>query len=157
MRLRPTSWFLLSLMLFVAAGLVWHLSNEWQAEKSNGAAPHQRERLAQPARSVVSAATNLAPTSHVGLLSSPSVSASTTPSAAKTRFPYRLSNTAKDIDQLARNGKSVLLQNALIDTETTTALPIPAQLRSQGDPGSYVVQARGLLDDAFRSLLQAAG
>ena len=34
---------------------------------------------------------------------------------------------------------------------------IPDHLRAQGDPGSYLVQARGPIDDAFRSLLKAAG
>src|SRR6185503_12629163 len=91
----------------------------------------------------------------MALLSTPSLSTQKTASA--TRFPFRLTNTTKDIDQLAQNGKSVLLRNALIDTETSTALPIPAHLRSQGDPGSYVVQSRGPLDDAFRALLRDAG
>src|SRR6185503_2448748 len=33
----------------------------------------------------------------------------------------------------------------------------PDHLRAQGDPGSYIVQARGALSDAFRAQLTASG
>jgi len=157
MRLRPITWFVLSLMLFVAAAVVWHLSNEWQAKKNGGASPNQQERPPQPAQSIAPNATNSAPTPRMALLSTPSLSAQKPATANSARFPFRLTNTTKDIDQLAHSGKAVLLMNALIDTETSTALPIPAHLRSQGDPGSYVVQSRGPLDDAFRTVLRDAG
>src|SRR5258708_2573118 len=148
MRMRPIYWFLLSLMLLVVGAYVWHWSDEWQAKKNRTTSPNQNERPAPPAKRVTLNPTNAAQTPRMGLLSSPSNLKQQTAPPVKVRFPYRLSNTTKDIDQLARNGKAVLLRNALIDTETSTALPIPAQLRSQGDPGSYVVQSRGLLDDS---------
>src|SRR5262249_24613179 len=39
-----------------------------------------------------------------------------------------------------------------------SAMPtIPAELHAEGDPGTYIVQAKGPLTDSFRSLLQQAG
>jgi subtilisin family serine protease len=74
---------------------------------------------------------------------------------AKTLYPYRLQNTAQSIEQLARNDKAVLLRNALIDTGAKAA-KIPDELRSKGDPGSYIVQARGAIDVVFRAALTEA-
>ena len=71
-------------------------------------------------------------------------------------FALRLSNTSTPLRQLQRSGQALLLENALLDT-TRPAPAIPDHLRAQGDPGSYLVQARGPIDNAFRSLLQAAG
>ncbi len=157
MRLRPITWFVLSLMFFVAAAIVWHLSNEWQTRRNNNALPNQRERSVQPAKGGAPNNTNPAQTPRIALLSTPTLSSQKPAATNTSRFPFRLTNTAKNIDQLAQNGRSVLLRNALIDTETSTDLPIPAHLRAKGDPGSYVVQSRGPLDDAFRVLLRDAG
>jgi subtilisin family serine protease/subtilisin-like proprotein convertase family protein len=67
-----------------------------------------------------------------------------------------LSNTKESVTQLARRDKAILLENALFDT--ASALPaIPAELRSEGDPGTYIVQSKGPLDNSFRGLLQRAG
>ena len=59
--------------------------------------------------------------------------------------------------ELLRNDKAILLENALLDTTQPNTLAIPAHLRAQGDPGSYIVQARDPLDAAFRALLKDAG
>ena len=73
-----------------------------------------------------------------------------------SRFAYRLSNTKLSVGELARRDKAILLENALLDTES--ALPaIPAELQSAGDPGTYIVQAKGPVDNSFRGLLQRAG
>ena len=94
--------------------------------------------------------------------------------AALTRAPsraLRLTNTGIPLGRLARSSHAILLENAWLDTSqfarsgfggaatpmAGAQLAIPAQLRAQGDPGAYVVQSRGLLDDRFRALLQAAG
>ena len=76
----------------------------------------------------------------------------------------RLTNTALPIGSLVRNPHALLLENAWLDTSrlrgTTAAghaLAIPDNLRAQGDPGAYVVQSRGPLDDSFRARLAAAG
>src|ERR1043166_1285754 len=79
------------------------------------------------------------------------------------RFAYRLSNTTKSLSELSRSDHAILLENALFDTERRTAggapatPAIPEKLRSHGDPGAYIVQARGPLDDTFRALLKNAG
>jgi subtilisin-like proprotein convertase family protein len=58
---------------------------------------------------------------------------------------------------LLRNPRAILLENALLDTAQPADLPIPASLRAQGDPGAWVVQAKGPLNNAFRALLKQAG
>ena len=78
-------------------------------------------------------------------------------SAETNKFAYRLSNTAKSLDQLMRDDKAILLENALIDTRNPLNLSIPANLRSQTDPGAYIVQSRGAIDNAFRAMLAQAG
>jgi subtilisin family serine protease/subtilisin-like proprotein convertase family protein len=99
----------------------------------------------------------------IRLLSQPGLINSQPPTATPTqltnppsRFAHRLSNTSQTVGQLARRDKAILLENALFDTES--AIPaIPAELQAQGDPGTYIVQAKGPIDDAFRKLLQQAG
>ncbi len=70
---------------------------------------------------------------------------------------YRLSNTSQGIDELMRVEQGILLRNALVDSRLPMNLGIPAHLRAKGDPGAYVVQARGALDEAFRGELKKAG
>lgn len=70
---------------------------------------------------------------------------------------HRLANTTRPLDDLMRSDDSLLLANALLDTRRPLDLPIPENLRAKGDPGSYVVQARSLVDAAFRQALTAAG
>ncbi|EEF59226.1 S8 family serine peptidase, partial [Pedosphaera parvula] len=74
-----------------------------------------------------------------------------------SRFPYRLSNTTKTVNQLAKSETGVLMANALIDTADSTQLAIPEHLRAPKDNGSFIVQARGPVDDSFRLALHAAG
>ena len=78
-------------------------------------------------------------------------------SASTNPFPWRLSNTTKPLGQLVNDNHAILLENALIDTANPLNLSIPAHLQSQGDPGAYIVQARGPIDNAFRAMLAAAG
>ena len=78
--------------------------------------------------------------------------------SAKTNlFALRLSNTTLSLDQLMGDRHAILLENALIDTASPLNLGIPKNLRSQGDPGAYIVQARGPIDAAFRAMLARAG
>jgi len=77
-------------------------------------------------------------------------------SRAANRFALRLSNSTASLGALQQSDTGILLENALLDT----AQPVPAipeHLRAQGDPGTYIVQSRGPLNDAFRALLQSAG
>ena len=70
---------------------------------------------------------------------------------------YRLKNTSKSAGQLLRDDRAILLENATIDTSRPLDFSFPEHLRSAGDPGSYIVQARGAVDDTFRAALSAAG
>ena len=52
---------------------------------------------------------------------------------------------------------AILLENALIDSSQPLNFSIPKNLQSQGDPGAYIVQARGPIDNAFRAMLARSG
>src|SRR5262249_35869541 len=73
------------------------------------------------------------------------------------RFALRLSNTSASLPELQRSPTAILLENALIDTASKTALAIPTNLLAQGDPGTFIVQAKGPIDNAFRAAIQGAG
>ena len=76
---------------------------------------------------------------------------------ATNKFALRLSNTAKSIGELVNDRHAILLENALIDTGSPLNFSIPKHLQSPGDPGTYIVQARGPVSAAFRGLLARAG
>ncbi|MGI8964814.1 MAG: hypothetical protein ACR2H1_01865 [Limisphaerales bacterium] len=144
MRLNTRAWFLLSLIAFVAAGLFWRLG--------------EQRRLAVPA---VKPQTSFFPkaktiTRQTSFTLNPTATTAALPKT-NAAFQYRLSNTSETIGQLIRNDKAILLRNALIDTSLSQSLVIPEHLRAKTDPESYIVQARGLIDDAFRNQLQRAG
>ncbi len=77
--------------------------------------------------------------------------------ACTNRLAYRLANTPRTIGQLMNDQHAILLENAFIDTTTQLDLKIPSHLKSKGDPGAYIVQAKLPLDSAFRSLIAGAG
>jgi subtilisin family serine protease/subtilisin-like proprotein convertase family protein len=77
--------------------------------------------------------------------------------APNPRFPHRLLNTGRPVDELWRSDSAVLLENAFIDTASGTPLAVPAALRAEGDPGSYIVQWQGALDRTFYDRLRQAG
>jgi subtilisin family serine protease len=79
------------------------------------------------------------------------------PVASTNRLAYRLSNTTNTLRQLQAKPHAILLANALIDTDRAVDLRIPPALRSAGDPGAYIVEARGPIGAAFRSALARAG
>src|SRR5262249_24046768 len=149
---RPRTWFLLSLLFFLAAALFWHLGNE------------RAGRLTAPAPN--NAPAKLSPTNGQAALLSvqqakvAAATPATEPPAAlaKKPFSHRLTNTSKPLKELMRDDHALLLRNALVDaTADPAALNIPEPLRSKGEPGGYIVQASGGLDDAFRDRLRAAG
>ena len=72
------------------------------------------------------------------------------------RFAFRLTNSAQPVADLWRNDRAVLLRNALMDTGLG-APEIPEHLRAKGDPGAYIIQARGFITESFRAELQRAG
>jgi subtilisin-like proprotein convertase family protein/N-acetylneuraminic acid mutarotase len=138
MHLRRFTWILLGLLCLTG---VWVL---WQGRDA---------RLVRPNKTVASAQLRQAtPRQAVRLLSGVSTNAVST-----NKFAFRLGNTTKSIDQLVRDDRAILLENALIDTRNPLNLSIPANLRAQGDPGAYIVQARGPVDNAFRAMLAQSG
>lgn len=85
-------------------------------------------------------------------------SRATTPSSSNQlgsivdkQFPQRLRNTPASMQDLVRRDSAVLLRNALIDTDAAGGVEVPEALRSKGDPGSFVVQAKGFADEFFRA------
>ena len=88
----------------------------------------------------------------------PSAANSPGPATAVSGQPtLRLTNTAKSIGQLVNDPHAILLQNAFLDTSKPLNLSIPEKLRLKGDPGAYIVQARGSINNAFRALVTGAG
>ena len=147
-------------MCFAAAFYFWRLGDRWatQSGKSAGRNPKAESRNTQPA-------TPHAPRipfqllSQAGTLNIPPAAGPLTNQASRltNHLALRLSNTARPFRELQRSDTAILLENALLDTARPTSLAIPDHLRAQGDPGSYVVQARGPIDAGFRSLLKAVG
>ena len=153
MRLRPSFWILLCLLL--AGG--WFFWPAGDRRAINSVAP---QTIASPKKSALApdfTTTRSASTAPL-LFAVGNNSTNAISSATKTNpFPYRLSNTKKSLNELLNDRKAILLENALIDTRAKLDLSIPKNLLSAGDPGAYIVQARGPVDAAFRAELAAAG
>src|ERR1700744_6529877 len=98
-----------------------------------------------------------AKTSSVAAIVSKSTATKADKLSATNRLAFRLTNTRKTLGQLVHDPHAILLQNALIDTEAGYALNIPSRLKSTGNPGSYIVEARGPIDAAFRAVLAGVG
>jgi subtilisin-like proprotein convertase family protein len=137
MRFRPRTWFLLSLLLFVAAYWVWTY-----AEKVNASS---RAHAAQSAAAQSAAAQPAGPAL---------AKIAETRDSAKS---YRLSNTRLTEKELLRSNHAILLRNALIDTDRPLRLDIPAHLRAKGAPGSYIVQSQEGMDQRFYDRLKKDG
>ena len=143
-------WFGISLLCFAGALYCWRLANEWEARKRAGQGEAAKRKNGEtdkaglPVRRLADSSTN---------------STSTAPLAARATnwLGFRLKNTSKSAGQLLRDDRAILLENALIDTSRPLDFSIPEHLRATGDPGSYIVQARGAVDDRFRAALTAAG
>ncbi len=141
--MRRLVWVALSLLCVAGAWLFWRLENR----------PAQRG--AAPAVFTTIHSSSTAPNLLAGTLAATNVNQA---GAVKTnRYAYRLSNTAKPLGELVNDRHAILLENALIDTRNPLNLSIPKQLQTQGDPGAYIVQARGPINAAFRALLASAG
>ena len=148
MRSRPFMWILLFLLCLSGAWLLWRQHVNPQTRPSappKAAAPTAATVPPAPAASKI-----LTPV-YTNAVKSDLVLAGT------NKFAFRLANTAKTIGQLAGDRHAILLENALIDTGSPLTFSIPKNLQSPGDPGAYIVQARGPIDNAFRAMLAAAG
>ncbi len=147
MQLKTRTWLLLSLLAFLAAGLFWRLGNDYAA----------RRRPAAPPSVPLGTNAGMSNRSPLPPLLTRPVTTPAIPASPVSRFRLRLSNSPKPIGELQRAGTAVLLQNALLDTALPLDLAIPPHLRAVAAPGSYIVQSRGTLDDAFRARLREAG
>ena len=141
-----TRWLVLSLCLLFLAG-AWFL---WQHTADTRTKASALQKAATPAATTVRSAST-AQQLFAAVSTNNAALAKTNP------FAFRLSNTTKSLDQLARDRHAILLENALIDSSRPLNFSIPKHLQSQGDPGAYIVQARGPVDAAFRAMLSAAG
>ena len=149
-----------SVLCFMGAVYFWHLGEQWR-KKATPAAP---AGPTNPPPHVLNATPqNPGSSSALPIValtqprSAPSAAPATAGSKTAARFPYRLSNTTQTAGELLRSGHAILLANALIDSSRPLDFSIPDSLRENGDGGSYIVQARGPIDDDFRAMLKAAG
>ena len=146
------------MICFVGAFYFWRLGDQWAARRAAPVSQSQRptSNIQQPTATALPSPIPLL--SQAGALNVPPAKNVFTNDSARltNRLALRLSNTTTPLRQLQRSDQALLLENALLDT-TRPAPAIPDHLRAQGDPGSYLVQARGPIDNAFRSVLQAAG
>jgi subtilisin-like proprotein convertase family protein len=140
MRSRPLIWLLLSALLFAAGTCIWRLGKQRTGERLASLRP--LTLLSEP-----------------GALSSFAATGPYTHHASRITNPLslRLTNSPVPFGRLIRSPAAILLENAVLDTSRPLTLTIPDALRVEGDPGTYVVQSRTPLDDAFRARLQAAG
>src|ERR1043166_1140377 len=158
MRSRLQTWLLVAIFVSITGVYIWKIAHVQHKNADPTSLPAEPQRQAVNSAKVAVPKPQISPIrllSQPGLLNSP-LSTPTTSSNAPSRFAHRLTNTKQSVTQLARRDKAILLENALLDTEAP--LPtIPGKLQSSVDPGAYIVQAKGPLDAAFRSLLQQAG
>ncbi|MEW6305193.1 MAG: putative Ig domain-containing protein [Verrucomicrobiota bacterium] len=147
--MRTRFWFLLSLLLLLAAFVFWRLGDLRQ--RKAGSAP---QPAAAPGHSNATGRSGLLVTQPAKKLTPEQRAAALAEVYQSTNYPHRLSNTRLTPAELERSDRAILLRNAMIDTGSRRDLAIPDDLRAQGDPGSYIVQARGQIDRAFRAQLQ---
>ena len=151
--MRRRTLVLVSACLLLAAGtwLLWlHGRHPAINTRTNPSAPLN-------AATTVRSGPAVAQTVPFTILSTNNVQAAAAASARAGQFRYRLSNTARTIGELVGDRQAILLENALIDTGAKLNLSIPKQLQAPGDPGAYIVQARGPINNGFRAMLAASG
>ena len=149
MNFKPRTWALISILCFIGAAVFWRLGEQ----KPSVAPPPPPANPPAPQSSVVTPPSVPQAAAPQAVQSAPAPGAPAAPEA----FPYRLRNTPDSIEQLIRNARAVLLRNVLLDTGVAGPPAIPAHLRSQGDPGTQIVQSRESLTDAYRRQVTAAG
>ena len=149
MQFRTRTWFIISLLFFVAAAVFWQLGERKLARDKAA-----KSAVSGPAAAGATAGSSL---TNAPVVPAAATNASVLATNANDPLRFRLSNTTLTERQLLDRDPALLLMNALVDTASPVNLPIPAHLRAQGDPGSYVVQSRGPLTDAFRAALKLAG
>ncbi|MGH8022833.1 MAG: S8 family serine peptidase, partial [Limisphaerales bacterium] len=138
MRRYPLIWFWVLLLL--AAGVFFYLRQSHISENQGPGGTQSRHRQSSAAAVATAGAAKAA-----------------SASARTNEYSWRLSNTTNSLARLIHDPHAILLENAFIETDSRLNLSIPRNLQAQGDPGAYLVQARGPVSSAFRAILAAAG
>ena len=138
--MKRSFWIFLCLLLVAGVWLFW---------------PRAKRVVVKPFAAPTTAM--LHPASSAPKILPASKSTTNTISAKTKQFAYRLTNTPKTIGQLASDRHGILLENALIDTGAGLQLSIPKHLAAAGDPGAFIVQAKGPISAPFRAALAGAG
>ena len=163
--MKPRTWSLISLACFLAAIFFWLLGNR--------RAQHSQPLPATNPPTGTSVTGLARPPEPVRLLSAlpgrPAGGATPANPGARNpatpeeplpvdpKFPRRLRNTAKPVNDLLRSDTALLLRNALIDTANRRQPAVPEHLKADAEPGGFIVQARGVITPAFRTLVTQAG
>ncbi|HXG46718.1 MAG TPA: S8 family serine peptidase, partial [Methylomirabilota bacterium] len=154
MSFRTSKWAWISLVCLIGAVANWWLGRDWE-QRHRIPAESSATNSTVPTRPTTAPAD--APTGPARTTSPAPPAPIASPSSPTNPFPYRLSNATKPISEWIESERAILLRHALVDTEAPLSLDIPPHLRAQGDPGAYVVQAEGAIDQAFRDRLRAVG
>src|SRR5205823_6375863 len=165
MRLNSRFWYLLSILFFVAEVWFWLKGDEERARgKARGSAAAREagplaNRMVQAAAGGTNPSASSVKAGRVSGGNQATGGVEPKPSAPgpQGRFPYRLSNTEQPLSKLGRSDTAILLDNAFIETASQRPVEVPEHLRAKGDPGSYLVQSRHALDNAFYGSLREAG
>lgn len=145
-------WFVVGVAALMGVVVCWQLRHR-SADRPERGAQTDASKAHSPRTPTTNATTKADATAPAFLTGDPDAG-NQNKSGALT---HRLSNTTKTVGQLLRDDRAVLLENALIDTGRPLDFTIPDHLRAAAEPGSYIVQARGPVDNAFRAALAAAG
>lgn len=155
--MKNRNWFLVGLLLLGAAALVLRQGEQRRLRELTAPAGEQEPARARLWDRLTNRQPGL-PTSRPSAQAAAAIStANVTALGEDPKFPFRVRNTRKPDAELFGSETAVLLRNALIETLEPMRLNIPDHLRAKADPGSYVVQARGAVDDRFRAVLRGAG
>ena len=132
--------------LLLAGGVVWfvRMSNERGAASADRTTRTSAVPPSNRTKTVVPVAGALARTS-------PRTTELPDPTA------HRFQNTTNGLDALVQDDRAIILENALIDTRQPLGFSIPEHLRAAVEPGTYLVQARGVITERFRATLASAG
>ncbi len=152
-------WFLISLLLFGLAALCWQhgdrvrLRDQPRDSATNATAkPTVWERFTRLPDVLAGRTTPREPAATAAPGVPELLSLNRDP-----RLPFRLRNSQKPDAEFFRSETAVLLRNALVETQEPLDMKMPAHLRAGEEPGSWLVQARGAIDQGFRDVLRGAG
>lgn len=154
MNWRPRTWMIISLLCFAAAWVFWHLGERRRAAGSPPPATAPKSESTPSRWSSWLPGTRSFKSAPADPRHKPFALIA---SGADPRFPFRLSNTTRQGDAIFRSETAILLRHAHYDTADGPLPAIPAHLRAGPNPGSYIVQVRGVIDVPFRDALHASG